>query len=189
MRKDLTGQIRKRRSNRLQGYDYSEVGAYYVTVCTRVRECLFGEVVNGRMKLNEAGQITQSVWDSLPQSYEGIELDAFIVMPNHVHGIIVICAPVGAIHESPRKIVPIADRRHMLLSKIVGRLKMVSAKEINIGRGTPGQPLWQRNYYDHVIRDDGSLKRIRQYIADNPADWEFDHVNPAVSALESRGDS
>ena len=192
--KDPTGQGRKRRSIRLQGYDYSQAGAYYITVCTRDRECLFGVIVNGRMQLSGAGQIIQSVWDDLPQFYEGIELDAFVIMPNHVHGVIVIRAAVGAIHESPLRskpsaLVRIMDRRRMLLSKIIGRFKMVTSKQINIRRRTSGLPVWQRNYYEHVIRDEESLRRIRQYIVDNPAQWEFDRENPAVIASGRRGDS
>ena len=109
-------------------------------------------------------------------------------MPNHVHGIVVIGASVGAIHESPATTVRIADRRRMLLSKVVGRFKMVSAKQINVQRDTPGVPVWQRNYYEHIVRDEESLNRIRQYIADNPAQWEFDRENPAALA-PGRGDS
>jgi REP element-mobilizing transposase RayT len=188
--KDPIVNRQKRRSIRLQSYDYSRAGAYYITVCTRNRECLFGNVVNGQMQLNEAGRILQPVWEGLPQFYEGIELDAVVVMPNHLHGIVIICAAVGAIHESPLRPEPpesvrVADRRRMLLSKVVGRFKMVSAKQVNDLRQTSGKALWQRNYYEHIVRDEESLNRIRQYIADNPAQWEFDRENPALIA--SRG--
>ena len=112
--KNPIDQKRKRRSIRLQGYDYSQAGAYYITMCTRNRECLFGNVIDGQIQLNEVGRIVQTVWNGLPQFYEGVELDAFVVMPNHVHGVIVIHAGVGAIHESPlpfgctcRRILPI----------------------------------------------------------------------------------
>jgi REP element-mobilizing transposase RayT len=138
------------------------------------------------------------VWDGLQQCYEGIELDAFIIMPNHVHGIVVIRPrvraihelPVQQIHESPLPSTPlvsarIAGRRGMLLSKIVGRFKMVSAKQINDLRQSRGRPLWQRNYYEHIVRDDESLNRIRQYIVDNPGQWEFDQENPAAFRSES----
>jgi putative transposase len=90
-----------RRSLRLQGYDYSQAGAYYVTACTRDRELLFGDVVRGQMQINEVGRIVEPAWLSLPQFYAGIELDGFIIMPNHVHGIVIIPSDVGAIHESP----------------------------------------------------------------------------------------
>ena len=187
--KDSSFQRRNRQSIRLQGYDYSRGGAYFITICARDRQCLFGDVVDRHMQLNQAGLIICSVWDNLPRFYDGIELDAFVVMPNHVHGVVVINQPVGTIHDSPSHAVPVAQRRRMLLAKLIGRFKMVSAKQINALRGSSGQSLWQRNYYEHVIRDDGSLNRIRQYISDNPAQWEFDHENPAAFASERRGDS
>jgi len=179
-------QRRNRRSMRLREYDYSQAGAYHITVCTRDRECLFGGIADGQMQVSEAGQIVEDVWCALPKFYPSVELDAFVVMPNHVHGIIVIRNGVGAIHESPLRSKssaspPVDHRRTMLLSKIIGRFKMVSAKEINVRRRTPGQPRWQRNYYDHIIRDEEALRRIRQYITDNPAQWEFDRENPVAS--------
>jgi REP element-mobilizing transposase RayT len=94
-------QRRNRRSIRLWEYDYSQAGAYYITVCTRDRECLFGAIAGGQMQVSEAGQIVQDVWCALPKFYASGELDAFVVMPNHVHGIIVIRDDVRAIHESP----------------------------------------------------------------------------------------
>src|SRR5512144_884442 len=97
-------------------------------------------------------------------------------MPNHLHGIIVIRSAVGAIHESPlqQDALRVRDRRRRLLSKMIGRFKMVSAKNINLVRKTSELAVWQRNYYEHIIRDEASLDRIRQYIADNPAQWELD---------------
>lgn len=193
----------RRRPIRLQSYDYSQAGAYFVTVVTQDRASLFGNMVNDAMRFNEAGKIVQGVWDDIPDHYADVALDAFVAMPNHIHGIILIRAPataVGAIHESP--LLPsgptrespqhpsppqtpassgparIADRRRMLLSKIIGRFKMLSAKQINILRETPGEPVWQRNYYEHIIRNDESLNHIRQYILDNPARWAGDRDNP-----------
>lgn len=180
---------RHRQSIRLQGFDYSQAGAYFVTVCTRDRECLFGDVVNGEMQLNGLGSTARSVWHDLPKFYEHVELDEFVVMPNHVHGIVMIGADVGAIHESPSLPADRSGRRRMLLSKIVGRFKMVSAKQVNGLRETPGVSVWQRNYYEHIVRDDESLTRIRQYIADNPAQWEFDQENPDALRSEVRGNS
>jgi putative transposase len=189
MTADSIDQKRYRRSIRLPDHNYSHAGAYYITVCTQDRDCLFGNVVNGQMQLNEEGRIVQTVWNGLPHFYENIELDAFMIMPNHLHGVILLHAGVGAIHESPLQSKPAtsthaADRRRMLLSKIIGRFKMVSAKQINDLRQSRGRTLWQRNYYEHIIRDDESLNRIRQYIVDNPAQWEFDRENPAVIAIE-----
>ncbi len=185
--------IHHRRTIRLRDYDYSSAGAYFVTICTGQRECLFGEVVGGVMRVNECGQTVTTIWDSLPQRYPGLEVDAFVVMPNHLHGIIVI-HPVGAIHESPglsessdcRELpgvngstgaiheLPLRRRRAMLLSKVVGFLKMNSAKRINQWRDNPGAAVWQRNYHEHVIRDEGDLAAIRDYIASNPSRWDED---------------
>jgi len=162
-----------RRSIRLRNYDYSAVGGYFVTICTYQWECLFGEVMAGEMRVNNAGDCVKTVWDSLPIRYPGIEMDTFIVMPNHIHGIILINHPVGAIHE-----LPLQKRRNMLLPMVIGYLKMNSAKRINQYRNNPGAPVWQRNYYERVIRNDRELHNIRQYIADNPLRWADDENHP-----------
>lgn len=178
--------VHHRRSIRLKGYDYAQSGAYFVTVCTQGREGLFGEIKNGKMELNAAGRMVQTVWKELPEHYPGVDIDEFIVMPNHVHGIIIINEMVGAIHELPvqKPIQNTAEsdrkaRRQMLLPKIVGRFKMNSAKRVNEWRKTPGLPLWHRNYYEHIIRDEDSLNKIREYIIQNPARWEYDMENTA----------
>jgi REP element-mobilizing transposase RayT len=168
-----------RRSVRLPGYDYSNPGAYFVTLCLHGRECLLGDVVDGQMVLSEMGRIAQQMWDRLPSRFPGIETDAFVIMPNHVHGIIVITA-VGAIHESPlRRDESPQQRRKMLLPKIVGYFKMNTAKRANAIRSMPGSPFWQRNYYEHVVRDERELNTIRQYIYNNPKKWALDRDNPS----------
>jgi REP element-mobilizing transposase RayT len=172
-----------RRSIRLQGYDYSQAGAYFVTMCAWERECLFGEITaEGNLQLNEYGQAVETVWESLPDRFQSIDIDAFVIMPNHVHAIIVIAEsvdhPVGAIHELPLQR-PL-DRRKMLLPKMLGYFKMNAAKQINLLRQTPGIPVWQRNYYERVIRDEAELNSTRQYIASNPTRWADDQDNPAV---------
>jgi REP element-mobilizing transposase RayT len=162
----------QRRSIRLKGYDYSKAGAYFITICTHCKECLFGEIIDGATKLNAYGEIVEKCWCELPNHYENICLDEFVVMPNHIHGIIVITYNVGAIHELP------LQRRNMLLPKIIGQFKMQSAKQINQLRHTHGQPVWQRNYYEHIIRNEDELNHIREYILNNPSKWEFDEENP-----------
>ncbi len=187
--------IHHRRSIRLQGYDYSQNGAYYVTLCTQNRECLFGEIVKGEMILNEYGKIVEQCWNNLPNHYDNIELDAYVIMPNHFHGIILITDNVdnvdnvGAIHELPLHESPIQSpqqRRKMLLPKIVGRFKMNSAKQINQMRNTPGISVWQRNYYEHFIRNDKSLENIRNYIINNPSEWYYDDYNPKKVKYEKQ---
>jgi len=194
-------QIHHRRSIRLQNYNYSSEGAYFVTMCTQNRECLFGEIVNGEMILNEHGKIVEQCWNDLPNHYSNIVLDAYVIMPDHFHGIIFIVSvdsdsvnsdsvdsdavdsdAVGAIHELPRlqqqqQQQRQRQRRKMLLPKIVGRFKMNSAKQINQMRNTPGISVWQRNYYEHIIRDEKSLENIRKYIINNPEQWYHDNKN------------
>ncbi|MCK5912820.1 MAG: transposase [Desulfuromusa sp.] len=168
--------IRHRRSIRLRDYDYSTAGAYFVTICTFERECLLGDVVNGEMRLSDMGQLVAPIWDSLGQRYPDAEVDAFVIMPNHIHGIITINGDVqvGAIHESP-----LQNRRAMTLSRVIGYLKMNAAKRINQLRDNPGAPVWQRNYYERVIRNGRELQSIQQYIVDNPAKWQEDENHPA----------
>jgi putative transposase len=173
--------IKKRKSIRLKEYDYSQPGAYFITICTKDREHLFGEVRDAQMIENEYGKAVQACWNALPEHYPNVQLDAFRVMPSHMHGIVMIIPDdnepmVGAIHESPLP-KTIAERRRMLLSKIMGRFKMNSAKQINLIKQTPGQSVWQRNYFEHIIRDEKSLNRIRQYIITNPERWQFDQEN------------
>ena len=139
--------LRRRRLLRLRSYDYSAPGAYFVTIVTRQRILLFGDVVSGAMRLNPAGRIVLSLWDSLPTHYPGVELAEFVVMPNHVHGIIVI-REGGAIHELPLQRADDAlrlSRRRMLLPRVIGRFKMTSARSINALRAGAGSALWQRN--------------------------------------------
>lgn len=169
--------IHHRQSIRLKDYDYSEAGAYFVTVCAWKKEYLFGEIKNGEMMLNECGETVAKWWEAIPDHFHHVELDEFVIMPNHVHGIIVL--NVGAIET--RK-----HRRQMLLPKIIGRLKMNSAKHINIIRTTPGVPVWQRNYYEHVIRDEPELHTIREYIRQNPLKWDIDEENPESSPEDSK---
>jgi len=155
---------------------------YYVTICTARRALLLGKVENGEMWLNNAGHIVQRAWDELPAHYAGLETDAFVVMPNHVHGILVLH---GAASESAlvgAGLKPAPTRRHGL-PEITRGFKTFSARRVNEQRKTSG-PLWQRNYYEHVIRDGESLDRIRRYIAENPSRWAFDRENPRAVHLE-----
>lgn len=153
----------RRRSIRLQGYDYSQAGAYYVTVVAWGREHLFGEVLNAEMKLNRFGKIVQDAWCDLPKHYPHVELDAFCIMPNHVHAIIVLTDRI-------------VIKRHPL-SEVVRAFKSFSARRINSLRKTRGVPVWQRNYYEHIIRDEKDLKAKRDYIMSNPLNWKYDDEN------------
>ncbi|KAF0219731.1 MAG: hypothetical protein FD174_1744 [Geobacteraceae bacterium] len=185
-------EIHRRRSIRLKGYDYSIAGAYFVTIRVHVGaglprpECLFGEIVEESVRLNPAGDIVQAVWEGLPEHYPHVVLDAFVIMPNHVHGIVAI---VGA--GSPRPISPDNQNqggetqggetpplRKPTLGQIVGYFKYQTTKQINQMRDNPGVPVWQRNYYERVIRNENELTGIREYIQCNPKRWEEDEENP-----------
>ena len=179
--------IHHRRSIRLKGYDYSQAGLYFVTICTQNREHLFGEIQNGKMVLNEYGKIVQSVWNGLPQHYGNICLHEFIIMPNHVHGIIRICnVGVGfkptptddqtAIVGTGLKPVP----THHGLSEFIRAFKTFSAKRINEIRNTRGKKLWQSNYFEHIIKTDHAYEYIAHYITNNPSIWENDKYNTAI---------
>jgi REP element-mobilizing transposase RayT len=172
-----------RRSIRLKGYDYSQPGAYFITICTQDRACLFGEVVDGEMRLNDAGQMVQDVWDELPAFYPGVQTDAFIVMPNHIHGIIIL---VGAgSHACPDEIGQpqgVAPTR-LSLPDVVHRFKTMTTKRYIDGVKKFGwtpfrRRLWQCNYYEHIIRNDHALQRFREYIWTNPLRWHLDRENP-----------
>lgn len=277
-----------RHSTRLKGYDYSQAGAYFVTICTWQREPLFGEVVEGEMRLSAAGKIVQWEWQRLGEGFPAIRLDAFVVMPNHVHGIIMINNTVGAtqaeqtrsISASETKSIPDisgtgGSPRRVPEGKFVGatqadQTRSISASEIqsildnsgtggsprrvHIGAtnmafdsqpggpggairpeqnlikqddgespdkasedvggspvhgpkgpsaqslgamvaqwksrvtkriwklpGMKGRPIWQRNYYEHIIRDDAGLRRIEDYIQNNPRRWPEDQLHPQAS--------
>lgn len=168
----------RRKHIRLSGYDYSAEGGYFVTVVTHGREPLFGEVVDGEVVLSEFGKIVENTWLDLVNHNGNIGLDEFVVMPNHIHGIIMIFEPVGAGSPAPTGDAVGADEpaptRNVSLSEIVRQLKTFSARRINTLRGTPGTPVWQRNYYDHIIRSDREYEEIAAYIANNPSNWLTD---------------
>ena len=221
-------EIHRRRSIRLKGYDYSRPGAFFITICVHNRDCLFGEIVNGRMELNENGKTVESEWLKTPAMRPNIELGEFVIMPNHFHGIIVIVnngsrgesqyaptedapteydirrgesqyaptedAPTeydirkGESQYAPTEDVPIEyDIRKgvsqyaptfrspsQTIGAIIRGFKSAVTKRINIIRRTPGRPVWQRNYYEHIIRDEDSCRRISEYIINNPRNWAED---------------
>ncbi len=133
------------------------------------------------MRLNDWGRIVQDEWDKSAQIRKEIELDAFVIMPNHVHGIIAIAEPVG--RATGRS--PLVGPGKRSVGAFVGGFKAAVTQRINGARGTPGVSVWQRNYFEHVIRNEDSLHRIRQYITDNPMRWEFDRENPAAQHPEA----
>jgi len=160
-----------RRSIRLRSYNYAAAGTYFVTICSQDRGCVFGEIIDGAMHINQWGLVVDACWNGLPSHYGNVRLDAFVVMPNHIHGIILIAprtdVDVGARHASP-----------LHLGTVIGSFKSAAARQINILRDAPGCPVWQRNYYEHIIRGEKVLHAIRRYVEDNPTQWAFDPENP-----------
>ena len=167
----------RRKLIRLRHYDYSQAGAYFITICVQNRECLFGNIIDGEMQLNDVGRMVQSLWKELPIFYFGSEIDEFVIMPNHFHAIIILNESVGAIHESPLRMTAI-ERRNMAIPKMIGRFKMTTSKRINQIRKTPGATVWQRNYWERVIRNEIELNAFREYIANNPLQWHLDKLHP-----------
>jgi len=165
-----------RRTIRLQDYDYSLEGAYYITICVQNRSCLFGDIANEIVIPNDAGNMVQKMWDELPLYYPGIALDAFILMPNHVHGIIVLTGETGQARGPAPTFISLPD--------VMQRFKSITTAKYRKGVTENGWApfegkLWQRNYYEHIIRSEKALNSIREYIFANPAKWAYDKENPA----------
>jgi REP element-mobilizing transposase RayT len=166
-----------RRSIRLKEYDYTQPAAYYITLCTKTRQCLFGDVTKGEMRLNSLGYIAFSCWQAIPNHFPHVELDAFVIMPNHLHGILVISDTiVGATPASPLR--HPCGPTPKSVGAIVGSYKAAVSKRINSICNTESNSIWQRNYYEHINRDQESLHNIRQYIVENPRCWTEDPENP-----------
>jgi putative transposase len=166
-----------RRSIRLRNYDYAWPGMYFITICTQNRDLLFGNIVNDIMQLNAAGQMVQAIWETLPERFPNIGVDEFVVMPNHFHAILVIeeCRPAG---EDG-----IATGDVPTLGAMIGAFKSITTHEYIQGVKCKGWPpfdrrVWQRNYWEHVVRDEATLDKIRQYVRTNPAFWTDDQLHP-----------
>ncbi len=181
---EISEEPRGRRSIRLKEYDYSSEGAYFITLCTYRRQCILADVTETEMILNKWGTIVGQEWYRSAAMRTEIEPDAFIVMPNHIHGILFI-HPVGASGCSPKTVMHRIYRcpnhpgfaKKSLASFIAG-FKAAVTTRINTLRGTPGKPFWQRNYFEHIIRDEESLYQCRTYIDQNPLKWAIDKENP-----------
>jgi putative transposase len=167
-----------RKSIRLPGYDYTQAGAYFVTVVTWQRDCLFGDVVNGEMQLNDFGKIVLEEWERGPVVRPNIALGADVVMPNHFHGILIIdgnvvgasrrLAPTDAISPKPGS-----------LGAIMAQFKSIVTKRIwKLDENMTGTPIWQRNYYERIVRNEREMEAIWRYIEANPVNWRDDEENP-----------
>ena len=155
-----------RRPLRLRDYDYAREGRYFVTIVAANRDAIFGTVIDGAMRLSDEGICVADVWANLPRHYAHVALDAFIVMPNHVHGIVVLGQA-----QTP-------DAKRSPLSEVVRGFKTYTARRVNGIRGIASAPVWQRNYYERIIRNERELQSVRRYIAENPLHWDDDLENP-----------
>ena len=186
---DNRRETHNRQSNRLPHYDYSQPGAYFVTLVTYERACLFGEIREGEVCLSATGQIVDRAWWAIPEHFAGVTVDDYVIMPNHVHGVIWIdqddvdtVREVGARHASPLRgnggSNPRGVKPHSL-GAIVGSFKSAVTKQIHKIRGYEHLRVWHRNYYEHVIRDEKAYEEITNYIATNPMNWELDREYPS----------
>jgi putative transposase len=158
----------KRKPTRLKEYDYSTPAYYFVTICTNNKIELFCDVINDKIKLNNLGIIIDDKWKQIPVHYPHVELDSYCIMPHHLHGIIIL-NHVG--ESSPLPYTP-------TLGQIIGYFKYQSTKDINNLTKSPGKKIWQRSFYDRIIRDEKELYRIRKYIEQNPIKWEIEMEHP-----------
>ncbi len=154
-----------RKPLRLPSYDYSRAGAYFVTVCLAPRRPLLGRIAGATVEHSALGSIVSDQLAAIPTRHPGVRLDLSIVMPDHVHGIILLPGDGTA-----------------ALPAVIGTFKSSSARRANVSRGTPGAPFWQRGYFDHVVRDDVDLDRVRSYIVENPMRWTVSRAQTALAA-------
>lgn len=187
--------VHNRRSTRLRWHDYAGGGVYFVTICAQGRVCLFGEIAVDEMALSEFGRVAGEEWLRSGEMRQEVTLDAFVVMPNHVHGLVSLPPPGSADVEAAkagegapdgregavRAAMRLAPRGRRSLGAFVGAYKAAVTARINTLRGSPGVLVWQRNYYEHVVRDEADLERIRRYIMENPARWALDRENPEMA--------
>lgn len=180
----------RRRFIRLQRYDYSRAGAYFVTVCSQIRQCLFGDIAAGAMRLSPLGRIVKEQWNVIPQRFPVVELDEFVAMPNHLHGIFVIVgAPLAGAQGVTERDTRATARVAPTVGDIIGAYKSLCVHHCLkwIKPQAPNRilgKLWQRNYWEHIIRHDRELHEIREYINNNPAQWQLDklYLSPALQA-------
>lgn len=159
-----------RRSIRLKNYDYSNPNWYYITICTHNKKCIFGTIKNGKMCLNNFGKIVEQEWLKTKEVRKNIDLDYYVIMPNHFHGILIIEFNVGAI----RRIAPTTTLQPNSLGSIIGQFKSIVTKRIRKLSSNNKLKIWQRNYYEHIIRNENDLFYTRKYIEQNPLKWELD---------------
>jgi putative transposase len=176
--------IHHRRSVRLGSWDYAWAWWYFVTVCTEDRACCLGRVDGRGIELSPEGRIVHEQWTAIPQQFPAVDLDVFVIMPNHLHGIIILNDPPhakdrrGLINQTPPHASwSLMRQKGISLGKVLRAFKARTTRLIRVSVN-PGFG-WQRNYYDHILRNDADLHRVRTYMANNPLQWDLDEENPA----------
>ena len=197
MRGNLDVNQKRRKPNRLDRYDYSQAGCYFLTVCAQDRQCLFGEIIDDKMVLNGAGRRVVNWWRETENKFPHVELDEYVLMPNHIHGIVVIVGadlcvrPQREDRESNEHQRREENQQHQNqgghtgppLQEIIQWFKTMTTNEyineVKSGRFLPFEKrIWQRSFHDHIVRDDDDLNRVREYIQNNPLRWALDAENP-----------
>ena len=158
----------RRKNLRMPNFDYGEPGFFFVTICTANKNNLFGSVLNGEMVLNSYGVIAGELWLEIPDHFPSVELDEFIIMPNHIHGILSLSAKLN-LPELPNKL---PEEKSPTLGIIVGSYKSAVSKRINLRRNTPGDSIWHRSYYDHILRTNEEAELTFKYMEFNPDRFE-----------------
>ncbi len=159
---DQTKKLPNRRSVRLTGHDYGQAGFYFVTICAADKRCIFGRVERDRVQLSAIGEIIDRCLTNIPMHMPGVNIDTYVIMPNHIHAIIQIVEP-----NAPTS-----------LSSIIGSFKSASTKAVHRNLDAPALMVWQRGFFEHIIRTEKALFQIRQYIVDNPIQWHVHRLNP-----------
>lgn len=174
----MTTYLMKRKSMRLKDHDYSQPGYYFITICTNAKACYFGEINNDQVEFNEAGEMIKQQWIAIPKRFSCLAMDRFVVMPNHLHGII------GIENPGEHKVRPYNQKEEIVsIGDVIKAFKSLTTtlyiKNVRLKKWRSFErKLWQRNYYEHVIRNGADLEEVRKYIELNPLKWALDKENP-----------
>jgi putative transposase len=176
----LTQMPPRRKRLRLPTRDYSQAGSYFMTICTHEKKCVLGSVGSARVQLSRIGEIVRATWNALPERFPRVVLDELVIMPNHLHAILTLVA-AGFAHSGSvnmNKMPAARPTAHFSLSDVIGAFKSLSTIHVNRLMNSKGSPLWQRSYFEHVIRNGEDLKNTQRYILENPLRWSLDEENP-----------
>jgi REP element-mobilizing transposase RayT len=164
----------RRKQLRLRGYDYAFPGVYFVTICSAGKRAVFGSVSGGKIVLSPAGEIVRSEWVALAERFAGLALDEFVIMPNHLHGVLGFVGQAGGASPAATG----GASPSPTLFDVIGAFKSISTIKVNRLRRRRGVQLWQRSYYEHIVRTGEDLRKIQRYILENPFMWSLDPENP-----------